>query len=94
MFGLSEEVYLKIIEKINKYQNEFLIFGSRARGDYKKNSDIDIAVNGAVTEKEKMMIRNEFDMLDIPYTIDLIFINNIDKKELLESIKREGIKLG
>lgn len=94
MFGLSEEVYLKIIEKINKYQNEFLIFGSRAREDYKKNSDIDIAVNGAVTEKEKMMIRNEFDMLDIPYTIDLIFINNIDKKELLESIKREGIKLG
>lgn len=94
MFGLSEKIYLNIIKIIDNYENEFLIFGSRARGDYKKNSDIDIAVKGLITDKTEMMIRNEFDKLEIPYTIDLVFIQKVEKKELLESIEKEGIKLG
>ena len=38
-------------------------------------------------------IRNEFDKLDIPYTIDLVFVNKGIRKELEESIKKEGVKL-
>ena len=93
MFGLSNEIYSKIIEIVKKYNYDFFIFGSRARGDYKNNSDIDIAIYGQITEKEEMMIRNDFDMLQIPYTIDLVFIIKIEKEELLKSIKKEGIKL-
>ena len=36
-------------------------------------------------------IRNEIDELDIIYKVDLVFINNNTKKELLESIKAEGV---
>ena len=93
MFGLSNEIYSKIIEIVKKYNYDFFIFGSRARGDYKNNSDIDIAIYGQITEQEEMMIRNDFDMLQIPYTIDLVFIIKIEKEELLKSIKKEGIKL-
>lgn len=93
MFGLSNEIYSKIIEVIKKHNYNFFIFGSRARGDYKKNSDIDIAIEGTINEKDEMSIRNDFDMLQIPYTIDLVFIYKTEKEELLKSIKKEGIKL-
>ena len=92
-YGLSEEIYNKIKNIVNKYNNyEFKIFGSRARGDYKSNSDIDIVVIGCVESKEQFNIKDEFDLLDIPYTIDLIFMQDIIKEELIESIKREAIK--
>ena len=35
-FGLNEQTYLKIKKALNKFGFKFLIFGSRARGDYKK----------------------------------------------------------
>lgn len=91
-FGLSEETYSlikKVVENNSKY--EFKIFGSRAKGNYKPTSDIDIAVFKNVEEKDKYKIKNELDELDIIYKIDLIFVNSDTKKELLESIKREGV---
>lgn len=90
-YGLSNEIYNKIKEIINKYNKyEFKIFGSRARGDYKQNSDIDIVIIGCLENKEQFNIKNEFDLLDIPYTIDLLFMQDIEKEELIESIKREA----
>ena len=93
MFGLSTKIYEQIIDTIKKYNLEFVIFGSRARGNYKANSDIDIAILGKTDEKTEYDIRNEFDKLDIPYTIDLVFVNKGIRKELEESIKKEGVKL-
>lgn len=91
-YGLPDEVYLKIKSIINQYsQYEFKIFGSRARGNYKKNSDIDIAVVGNVTENDYFNILNEIDLINIPYTIDIVFLNKTNKKELKESILKEGI---
>ena len=92
MFGLSKETYEKIINIVNKYNYEFILFGSRARGDYKLNSDIDIAIKNA-KEEDIYKIQNDFDLLDIPYTIDLVFIKQDTKNELLLSIKSEGVKL-
>ena len=49
-YGLSDENYLKIKNVINKFSNyEFIIFGSRARGDYKNNSDIDVIYKFIIT---------------------------------------------
>lgn len=93
MFGLSKRIYEQIISIIKKYDLKFVIFGSRARGDYKVNSDIDIAIFGKIDEKTEYDIRNEFDKLDIPYTIDLVFVEKGIRKELEESIKKEGVKL-
>lgn len=94
MFGLSNEIYSKILEIVKKYKWEFYIFGSRAKNNYKKTSDIDIAINGNINYEEEMLIRNDFDMLDIPYTIDLVFIQKTEKESLLQAIKKEGIKIG
>jgi len=34
-----------------------------------------------------------YDIINIQYTVDLIFVNKIEKQQLLDSIKKEGIKL-
>ena len=92
MFGLSNEIYEKIISIVRKYDYKFIIFGSRARGDYKVNSDIDIAIEH-VKEEDIYKIQNDFDLLEIPYTFDLVFIKENTNKDLLKSIKEEGVKL-
>ena len=93
-FGLSEDTYIKLKEVVNKYGNyKFKIFGSRARGDYKNNSDIDIAIEGNIDRKEKFNILDDFDKLDIPYTMDIVFMQDINKKEFLESIIKEGVNI-
>ncbi len=94
MFGLSENSYkqiLKVVKDNAKYQ--FKLFGSRARGDNRKNSDIDLAIFQNVTEQDEFKIRNEIDLLDIIYMVDLVFVDENTKQELLESIEKEGVEL-
>lgn len=90
-FGLTQETYNLIKEVIkNNPKYKFKIFGSRAKGTYKKTSDIDIAVFENVNKEDEFKIRNELDELEIIYKIDLVFINKNAKVELLKSIELEG----
>lgn len=57
------------------------------------SSDIDIAIFENVTEEDKFKIMNQFDMLNIIYKIDLVFITENTKKELLKSIINNRIKI-
>ena len=93
-FGLPEDTYNKI-EKIVKENKKykFKIFGSRAKNTYKNTSDIDIAVFENLPEDDEYKIRNEFDLLDIIYKIDLVFINVNTKKEFLNEILKEGVDI-
>lgn len=91
-YGLSDITYNKIKSVVIKYSEyQFKIYGSRARGNYKKESDIDIAIEGNVNDNDKINILNDFDLLDIPYMIDIVFINDLQKQELIASIAKEGI---
>lgn len=92
-YGLSEEVYKEIKRIVQKYSNyKFILYGSRARGDFRSTSDIDIAVRGNVSEQDKFAILNEFDLLNIPYMIDIVFYKELEKEELKQSIDNEGIE--
>ena len=47
MYGLKEELIESIRKLAIKYNiRKVLLFGSRARGDFKDRSDIDLAVTG------------------------------------------------
>ena len=93
MYGLSNKLLDEIKYIKNKTNKKILIFGSRARGDYKENSDIDIAIIDNVSQKEKYEIMDEFDKIDSELKIDLVFIQNIENEMFLDSIKREGREL-
>ena len=92
-YGLSKEVYDKIKKVIeNNKEYKIVLFGSRARGDYKETSDIDLAVLNNISRDEQYRIMNEIDMLEIAYKVDIVFVDSNTKAELIESIKRDGVE--
>lgn len=69
-----------------------VIYGSRAKGNYRPNSDIDLTIFGEnVTHDLINIVGWELDDLLLPYTFDLSAFNNISQTDLLEHIKRVGI---
>lgn len=65
-----------------------ILFGSRARGDYRDQSDIDLAVKGG---KGNLFA---IDVDETTSTLLMYDVVNLDKAvqpELMESIEREGI---
>ena len=92
-YGLSDELLEKIKEITKNKGYDFYIFGSRAKGTYHRTSDIDIAIFKDVCDKDRHKIMNEFDCLDTIYKIDLVFVSDNTKKELLDSILRDRKKI-
>ena len=95
-FGLDEKTIKDIIEILKKYQEveSAKIFGSRARGDYREASDIDIALFGnKLTFSINTKIFYEIDDLYLPYKIDLINFNSISPKNTIrDNILKEGVE--
>ena len=81
----------EIIELAKHYGIQKLtLFGSRARGDFRKTSDIDIAVSGGDIAGFSIDVNEETNTL---LKFDVINLDGAVQTELLESIEREGIVL-
>ena len=93
MFGLSDEIINKIKNVGIKNNVEIYIFGSRARGDNKYNSDIDIVIKEYIMQDKEYRILDDIDKIDTEYKIDVVFIQNVKNKQFLNSIEKESIKL-
>lgn len=92
-FGLEEDTINKINGVFRQYENidEVIVYGSRAKGNYKKGSDIDLTIKSETfTLAELLQIENHLDDLLLPYKIDLSLFHQIANTELLEHIKRVG----
>ena len=88
-FGLSDEHLKMIIAVLAKTPiTKAVIFGSRAKGNYKPNSDIDIAV--FVGDDIINKISTELDELPTPYKFDIIAYETIQNQDLKEHIDRVG----
>ena len=101
-FGLDEKVVKDIVSILEKYSEvesawveSACIFGSRARGDYRKGSDIDIALFGEnLTFQINTKIYFEIDDLYLPYKIDLINFNSLGEDDKIkDSILKEGVEI-
>lgn len=68
-----------------------VLFGSRARGDHKSTSDIDLAVFPLPEFEGKGRFCAEIDDLRSLLKIDIVFVNETTEKTFLESIKKEGV---
>lgn len=93
-YGLSDKVITKIIEVFTQFSQveKVILYGSRAKGNYKNGSDIDLAVKGKnITISCIAKIRNAIDDLLLPYTVDLCIFDTIDNPSLISHINRVGI---
>ena len=89
--GIKENVITEIVELAQKYDlQKVILFGSRARGDFQRASDIDLAVSGgnvamfAVDVEEETSTLLQFDVVNLDLEL---------QEKLLESIKKEGMIL-
>lgn len=94
MYGLKITTIQSIQDVFKKYPEveKAILYGSRAKGNYKPGSDIDLTLIGDklnLTILQK--IENELDDLLLPYKIDLSIHKQIKNTELLEHIAWVGI---
>ena len=92
-FGLKDN----IIEQINSVFNDFpqieqvLIYGSRAKGNFKVGSDIDLTLIGKELDHNLLnSVSLKLDELYLPYFFDLSDFSKIKSFDLTEHIKRAG----
>lgn len=89
--GIKSEVVEEICRVARKYAvQRVILFGSRARGDYHRTSDIDLAVQGGNIDGFTVEVREETSTL-LQY--DVVNLEEKIQEKLLRSIQEEGIVL-
>lgn len=92
-FGISSIYITKINSIFCLYPSieEVIIFGSRAKGNFRDNSDIDLAIKGKSIDLSTLQqIENKLEELYIPNFIDLIVFDKIENTDLVDHINRVG----
>lgn len=93
-YGLENSVIEKIVAELEKLPviESAILYGSRAKGNYRNGSDIDLTLTGEkLTAKALYRLDNALEELLLPYSIDLSILKEIDNPRLLEHIQRVGI---
>lgn len=93
-FGLKEFDLSYIIKKVSEFNEieKAVIFGSRAKGNYKAGSDIDIAIMGDKVNFHVMSKLHSLleDQGPLPYLFDIIDYTHLNHDELKAHIDRVG----
>lgn len=96
-FGLLESDMASILEIIGNQElvEEVILFGSRAKGNFRTGSDVDLALKGNKLNFETVsqisyLLNEETNM---PYHFDLVNYHQIQEPELIKHIDRVGIPI-
>lgn len=96
-FGLLDSDLVFLSNLFQKYSsiNEVIIFGSRAKGNYKNGSDVDLAIKSITIANQEI---NEIDdelneNSNLPYKFDIVHYEKIQTPELKDHIDRVGVSL-
>ena len=94
-FGLPEDVLNDLKNILKKYPEikKAKIFGSRAKGNFKRYSDIDLALFTKGNESIVSIVEEALDQLDVIYIFDVVDYDLITNDELKSHIDRVGIEI-
>lgn len=96
MYGLEAEDVKRIISVIASFPEveKAILYGSRAKGNYREGSDIDIClVGGRLNLSVMNAISQSIYDLGLPYLFDTAIYHQVSNPDLLEHINRVGIIL-
>ena len=91
--GLSQEDIKLIKSVFTKYPEieRVVLYGSRAMGTYRNNSDIDLTLFGKKLDLTlQQAIENDLDDLLLPWRFDVSIFERLTNKDLLTHINRVG----
>jgi predicted nucleotidyltransferase len=93
MYGLKEETIQRICGIISKYPKieKAVLYGSRAKGNYRTGSDIDLTLIGEEMSLSDLgALEWELDDLLLPYKFDISLFHQINNPSLIEHIQSVG----
>jgi len=95
-FGLSEKDVATIIETLSRepHVDKAYIFGSRAKGNYKNGSDVDIALKGNELNFDDISRISYWlnEETQMPYQFDVLNYHTIKEPALTAHIDRVGVE--
>jgi predicted nucleotidyltransferase len=96
-YGLSDHTLTILNSIFRKYPDikEAILYGSRAKGKYRKGSDIDLSLKteGNFTVIDLLHIAGDFDDSDMPYFVDVSIYDKLSNPDLKAHIDRVGKSL-
>ncbi|MCU0664226.1 MAG: nucleotidyltransferase domain-containing protein [Myxococcota bacterium] len=95
-FGLDPHLVDLIQGVVARYDRvtQISIFGSRARGDYRPSSDIDLAVFGpTLTDLDFAKLKLDLDALPIIFKMDVVHVDKLGTGALRNKILGECVEL-
>lgn len=93
-FGLKASTIAKITGVFAQHPEvkSAILYGSRAKGNYRSGLDIDLTLTGAqLTYRIITRIETEIDDLLLPYLFDISIFSRIDNPNVVDHIHRVGI---
>jgi predicted nucleotidyltransferase len=94
--GLSNSIISRLQKEFESTPSvlQAQVYGSRAKGNYRLGSDIDIALFGPqLAPRQLLALENRLDDLLLPYQIDLCHFETLQNPALIDHIKRFGITI-
>lgn len=93
--GLTEAEIEQLIIVLHRWPQieRGVLFGSRAKGIARPNSDIDLALYGDVDELIAERVALEMDELPLPYLFDVKAVCQLNNPELIKHIQRVGVEI-
>lgn len=91
MYGLTSAQWKQIYHILDRHRDQIhrvRLFGSRACGDYRVTSDVDLAIENDQDIRSSLL--EEFEQSNLPYTFDIVLYDHQMNEKLREAIDREG----
>ncbi len=95
-FGIRQSHWDAILAVLDREPliTDVILYGSRAKGNFKPGSDIDLCLKGqGLSLVHLHRIISELDALDLPWQFDLSLYALLSHPDLREHIDRVGISL-
>jgi predicted nucleotidyltransferase len=95
MSGLNGNIIQQICSVLSSFPqvDAAVLYGSRAKGNYKPGSDIDLTLKGNFDLSILNSISLKLDDLYLPYMFDLSIHHHINDPDMIDHISRVGIEL-
>ena len=93
-YGLPDITLNTLNSIFSKYSGieQVVLYGSRAKGNYRKGSDIDLTLKTkeVFTRTDLLRISGDLDDSDIPYFVDISIYDKLSNPDLKAHIDRVG----
>ncbi|HFD32311.1 MAG TPA: HsdR family type I site-specific deoxyribonuclease [Gammaproteobacteria bacterium] len=94
-FGLKEKTVQSIQNALSMFPSidQVILYGSRAKGNYRTGSDIDLTIKTKGTDGDNLLfdVMGALDDLDLIYQFDVSIFDSISNENLVEHINRVGV---